>query len=68
MSVSVFFDTNVLLYSISSEPAEQQKKAAALKLLGRTDAGLSVQVLQEFYVEATRPTRADCLSHELAAS
>ncbi len=67
MSVFVFFDTNVLLYSISSEPAEQQKRAAALKLLGRTDAGLSVQVLQEFYVQATRPTRADCLSHELAA-
>jgi predicted nucleic acid-binding protein len=67
MTVSAFLDTNILLYSISSEPAEQAKKSAALKLLRRTDAGLSVQVLQEFYVQATRPTRADCLSHELAA-
>ncbi len=67
MSAFVFLDTNILLYSISSEPAEQQKKAAALKLLSRTDAGLSIQVLQEFYVQATRPTRAECLSHELAA-
>lgn len=67
MSVSAFLDTNILLYSISSEPAEQKKKAAALALLERTDAGLSVQVLQEFYVQATRPTRADCLAHELAA-
>jgi predicted nucleic acid-binding protein len=67
MRVSAFLDTNILLYSISSEPAEQAKKSAALKLLCRTDAGLPVQVLQEFYVQATRPTRADCLSHELAA-
>lgn len=67
MSVSVFLDTNILLYSISGEPVEQRKKAAALELLSRPDAALSVQVLQEFYVQATRPTRADCLSHELAA-
>jgi len=67
MNAAVFLDTNILLYSIGSAPAEHAKKAAALKLLGRTDAGLSVQVLQEFYVQATRPTRADCLSHELAA-
>ena len=67
MSASIFLDKNILLYSISSEPAEQKKKAAALKLLARTDAGLSVQVLQEFYVQATRATCADCLPYKLAA-
>ena len=30
------------------------------------DNALSVQVLQEFYVQATRPTRAASLSHETA--
>ena len=29
---------------------------------------MSVQVLQEFYVQATRPTRPDPLSHGIAAS
>ena len=28
---------------------------------------VSVQVLQEFYVQATRPTRLDRLSHDIAA-
>jgi hypothetical protein len=28
---------------------------------------LSIQVLQEFYVQATRAARADAISHELAA-
>ena len=28
---------------------------------------LSVQVLQEFYAQATRPTRADALPHDIAA-
>jgi predicted nucleic acid-binding protein len=31
-----------------------------------TTLGLSVQVLQEFYVQATRPTRTDALDHEIA--
>ena len=31
-------------------------------------SGLSVQVLQEFYVQATRKTRADRLTHEQAAA
>jgi predicted nucleic acid-binding protein len=35
--------------------------------LGRDDGALSVQVLQEFYVQATRPTRPHPLTHETAA-
>ena len=64
----VFFDTNILLYSISSNPAEAVKRDRAGVLLDRADGALSVQVLGEFYVQATRPTRPDPLSHELAAA
>lgn len=68
MNCAVFLDTNILLYSISADAAERDKRAAALRLLDRADVGLSVQVFQEFYVQATRPSRAKPLSHEMAAS
>ena len=58
-----FVDTNVLLYSVSTDPAEAGKAAAAVELLGAEDLCLSVQVLQEFYVQATRATRAEPLPH-----
>jgi predicted nucleic acid-binding protein len=63
-----FVDTNVLLYAISHDPDEQAKAARANELLSAGDVGLSVQVLQEFYVQATRDSRADRLSHEQAAA
>lgn len=62
-----FADTNVLLYAISKDPGEQEKAARANDLLGARDLCLSVQVLQEFYVQATRQTRSDPLTHEQAA-
>jgi predicted nucleic acid-binding protein len=62
-----FIDTNVLLYSISRHPTEATKRDRAVELLAATDLGLSAQVLQEFYVQATRPTRADALAHDIAA-
>jgi len=62
-----FVDTNVLLYAISRDPAEAEKQAIATQLLDRTDIALSTQVLQEFFVQATRPTRSDPLTHEQAA-
>ena len=49
-----FVDTNVLLYAISSAPAEASKAGRASELLNSRDLALSVQVLQEFYVQATR--------------
>ena len=64
----VFFDTNILLYSISSDPAEAAKRGRAVALLDRDDGALSAQVLGEFYVQATRPTRPEPLSHQLAAA
>ena len=62
-----FLDTNVLLYSISTAPEEAAKRRIAIDLLGSDDLGVSVQVLQEFYVEATRATRSDPLDHGIAA-
>lgn len=63
-----FADTNILLYAISRDPEEQAKAARANDLLSTRDIGLSVQVLQEFYVQATRGSRADRLTHEQAAA
>ena len=63
-----FVDTNVLLYAISHDPDEQTKAARAKELLSSRDVGLSVQVLQEFYVQATRDSRTDRLTHEQAAA
>jgi predicted nucleic acid-binding protein len=62
-----FADTNILLYAISRDPDEQTKATRANEILSARDIGLSVQVLQEFYVQATRETRADRLSHDQAA-
>jgi predicted nucleic acid-binding protein len=61
-----FIDTNVLLYSISRDPSEAQKRDIAFALLDNEDIALSVQVLQEFYVQATRATRPDALPHDIA--
>jgi hypothetical protein len=59
-----FADTNILLYAISRDPTEQDKAARANDILTARDVALSVQVLQEFYVQATRASRPDPLSHE----
>ncbi len=61
-----FLDTNVLLYSISAAPAESAKRERAIDLLEREDVALSVQVLQEFYVQATRATRTGRVPHDIA--
>jgi predicted nucleic acid-binding protein len=61
-----FLDTNILLYSISRDPAESAKRDRAIALIDADDNALSVQVLQEFYVQVTRTTRADALPHEIA--
>jgi predicted nucleic acid-binding protein len=62
-----FLDTNIFLYSISRDPTEKAKRERAVALLEEDDGALSVQVLQEFYVQATRPTRPDPLPHDIAA-
>ena len=62
-----FVDTNVLLYAISTDPDEAAKATAARAILESADLALSVQVIQEFYVQATRPTRQYPLTHEQAS-
>jgi predicted nucleic acid-binding protein len=61
-----FADTNVLLYAVSSDPGEHRKAELARGLLAERDLVLSVQVLQEFYVQATRESRPDPLGDEQA--
>lgn len=58
-----FVDTNVLLYAVSTDPDDSAKAVVGQAILTDPDLGLSVQVLQEFYVQATRSTR----SHPLTA-
>lgn len=61
-----FVDTNILLYAVSRDAGEHQKAQRAREILGGTDVALSVQVLQEFYVQSTRESRPDPLTHEQA--
>ncbi len=67
MKARHFLDTSILLYSISSDPAEDEKRDRARVLFDKDDGALSVQVLQEFYVQATWPTRLNPLPHGIAA-
>mgnify|MGYP001382732844 CR=1 FL=1 len=68
MNATRFLDTNVLLYAISRAPQEADKAKRALSLLDFDNWVLSVQVLQEFYVQATRLTRPDRIEHEKAVA
>ena len=63
-----FVDTNVLVYSLGLHPEEEIKRLRAREILNEPDCCLSVQVLQEFYTQATRASRPDALSHTLAVS
>ena len=57
-------DTNVLLYAVSPLPEEADKRDRARDLLRRPDLAVSVQVFQEFYHQATRPTRSGRMTHD----
>lgn len=63
-----FVDTNVLLYSISSATQEVAKRRTAQSLLHAQDLAISVQVLQEFYVQATRAGARHRLTHAQAVT
>lgn len=62
-----FLDTNILLYSISDEPRDERKRDIAIALIDGGEVALSVQVLQEFFVQATRVTRPGRISTDIAA-
>lgn len=57
-------DTNVLLYAVGASPEEAGKRRRAHALLAEPDIAISVQVLQEFYHQATRPNRPGRLTHD----
>ena len=61
-----FVDTNVLLYAACNVPRDRDKRRRALELLAGADLALSVQVLQEFYHQATRRGREGRLTPEQA--
>lgn len=63
-----FVDTNVLLYAVSTAKEEREKSERALALLESDDLALSVQVLQEFYVQATRASKSEHLTHHQAVA
>lgn len=63
-----FVDTNILLYAISSHPDEVAKATRAAAILNEPDLALSVQVLQEFYVQATRTSSTNPIAHEDAVA
>jgi predicted nucleic acid-binding protein len=50
----VLLDSNVLVYALSDDPSEREKRNAAARLLGEQDFGTSYQVLMETWVVATR--------------
>jgi predicted nucleic acid-binding protein len=63
--LSVFLDTNVLIYAVV-QPEERTKRDQARELLRRADCVLSMQVLNEFAVQSTRSSRKNRLPMDLA--
>ena len=59
-------DTNILLYAVSNREADAGRRFRAEATLMEPDLALSVQVLQEFYHQATRPLGPAGLTHEQA--
>ena len=64
--VTRFLDTNIVLYAVSAAPEEARKRGIARVVLAERDNAISVQVLQEFYVQSTRPSRPGALTHREA--
>ncbi|HVB40899.1 MAG TPA: PIN domain-containing protein [Terriglobales bacterium] len=65
MSVKTFIDTNILIYAHDlDEPRKRGLANAALREIWESNTGIiSLQILMEFYVNATRKLR---LGHEAA--
>ena len=59
-------DTNILVYAADASPEEQRTRARAAEVLKEEDLCLSVQVLQGFYHQATRPVGRLRMTHEQA--
>ena len=60
-----FVDTNIPLYAVSRLAEDAEKHLIAIDLLARKRSWpLSAQVMQEFYVQATRANGSWQLTHE----
>lgn len=62
MPVTHCLDSNVLVYAFSKAPRDAAKARIAREWIAREDWGVTVQVLQEFYVNAVRTPQE--LGHE----
>ena len=62
MAVTHCLDTNVLVYAFSKAPRDAAKTRIAREWIAREDWGVTLQVLQEFYVNAIRTPHE--LSHD----
>lgn len=64
MRNKVFFDTNIFVYSIDKYSRKKQKKARELikEVAANNTIVISTQVLQEFYVAATKKLGAEPLA------
>lgn len=56
-ALSVFVDSNILLYAASGRPDDAVKAARARRILREQDIVISFQVLQEFFVNAVHPRK-----------
>ena len=57
MSAEVFLDTNVLLYAATASREELAKQDRGYELIAADNFGISTQVLQEFFYNATVKTK-----------
>jgi predicted nucleic acid-binding protein len=64
--LTAFLDTNVLLYAVGINPGEERKQRIAEDLVAPMDWRTSVQVIQEFFVNAIRGGRSAALPEEIA--
>ena len=60
-----FLDTNVLLYAVSASTEDAHKRRRALDLIVAEERAISVQVLAEFYHQATKD-RPGAIGHDHA--
>jgi len=61
-----FIDTNVLLYAFGSRQASDPRPGIARRILADGNLAFSIQVFQEFFVQATHPRREQPLLPEEA--
>lgn len=66
MTARRFVDTNIPLYAVSARPEDSAKGRTARAILESGEICTSVQVLQEFLVQATHPFRPDRIPHDEA--